>query len=81
MDSGLKLINQIKDLSNTAKDTVDNIISGKSGLVDNDTETYRLKLCKNCEFYTEQHSRCKKCGCFMQVKIKILVAKCPIGKW
>ena len=40
----------------------------------------RWDLCKGCEFLTES-DRCTKCGCFMAVKHKISLAKCPIGKW
>jgi len=25
--------------------------------------------------------RCEKCGCFMDVKWKLPLVKCPIGKW
>ena len=40
----------------------------------------RWDLCQGCEFLTEAN-RCTKCGCFMKVKHKLSMAKCPIGKW
>jgi hypothetical protein len=41
----------------------------------------RLALCKACEHYYEKMSMCKKCGCFMPLKVKKESVKCPIDKW
>jgi len=40
----------------------------------------RLSICRSCPelFPTGQ---CKKCGCFMNLKVKLAAAYCPIGKW
>tara|TARA_R110002051_G_scaffold63610_1_gene115802 strand:- start:954 stop:1145 length:192 start_codon:yes stop_codon:yes gene_type:complete len=40
----------------------------------------RFDICKKCPFLTKRN-RCKKCGCFMKLKTKLSLAKCPIGKW
>jgi tetratricopeptide (TPR) repeat protein len=39
----------------------------------------RLQTCSTCEHYTGM--RCKICGCFIQVKSRMLAEDCPIGKW
>ena len=39
----------------------------------------RWDLCLGCEFLKD--NKCEKCGCFMKVKHKLAMAKCPIGKW
>ena len=39
----------------------------------------RWDLCSSCEFLKD--NKCEKCGCFMKVKHKMAIAKCPIGKW
>ncbi len=39
----------------------------------------RWDLCSSCEFLKD--NKCQKCGCFMKVKHKMAIAKCPIGKW
>ena len=49
-------------------------------IYDQDILKHRWDLCKGCEFLTESN-RCTKCGCFMNVKHKITMARCPIGKW
>ena len=40
----------------------------------------RFDICKKCIFLTKRN-KCKKCGCFMKLKTKLSLAKCPIGKW
>jgi tetratricopeptide (TPR) repeat protein len=39
----------------------------------------RLQTCAACEHFTGM--RCKICGCFIQVKSRMLSEDCPIGKW
>ena len=39
----------------------------------------RIQTCGACEHHTGM--RCKICGCFTHVKIKMAHEDCPIGKW
>ncbi len=39
----------------------------------------RLTICESCEFYRD--SRCLKCGCFMDKKVHLEAATCPVDKW
>jgi tetratricopeptide (TPR) repeat protein len=39
----------------------------------------RLQTCATCEHFTGM--RCQICGCFIQVKSRMLSEDCPIGKW
>jgi hypothetical protein len=41
----------------------------------------RLNICRGCEFFNSRLEKCKKCGCFMKLKVSLKNAKCPIGKW
>jgi hypothetical protein len=41
----------------------------------------RLDICKACPELIQLSTTCKKCGCFMQAKVKIKRASCPLGKW
>jgi hypothetical protein len=41
----------------------------------------RLEICKACPAFAKNTQRCKHCGCFMQLKATLTLAKCPIGKW
>ena len=46
---------------------------------DEDVLKMRWDLCSGCEFLN--NNKCEKCGCFMKVKHKLAMAKCPVGKW
>ena len=44
-----------------------------------ETQRQRLQTCAVCEHHTGL--RCKICGCFTNVKSRLLHENCPIGKW
>ena len=41
----------------------------------------RLDICATCPAFKPLTQRCKKCGCFMPVKVRLPGQKCPIDKW
>ena len=41
----------------------------------------RRDLCNSCEHLLKETTRCGVCGYFMQIKVKFITAKCPVGKW
>lgn len=41
----------------------------------------RFSICKGCPELIAPTNQCKKCGCFMVLKTKLLKAECPLGKW
>jgi len=41
----------------------------------------RLAICKACDHLRLPGWQCKVCGCLMQLKARIPMAKCPLGKW
>ena len=41
----------------------------------------RLNICKACPELIKATHQCKKCGCIMNLKVKLAGAECPIGKW
>ncbi len=51
------------------------------GFNEKKTAEMRWKKCQGCTFLTKKTSRCRKCGCFMKLKVKLKKAKCPIGIW
>jgi hypothetical protein len=44
-------------------------------------EAERYSQCQSCEHLRKKTNQCKLCGCFMKLKVKLLEAECPIGKW
>lgn len=41
----------------------------------------RLDICHTCPAFKPLTQRCKKCGCFMNMKTQLEKAYCPLGKW
>lgn len=44
-----------------------------------DVKELRLKICEECEF--RKLLICGRCGCVINLKVKLARAKCPIDKW
>jgi hypothetical protein len=62
-----------------AWDSTKGVLSGRNFLVDADTANARYSICEGCEFFKEK--RCTQCGCFMEAKVHLELATCPLGKW
>ena len=41
----------------------------------------RYSICQACPELIKLTKQCKKCGCFMAAKTKLVNANCPLGKW
>jgi hypothetical protein len=41
----------------------------------------RLDICKSCPELVGPLNNCTQCGCFMNIKVRIYSASCPLGKW
>lgn len=41
----------------------------------------RYSICKACPEFISLSTQCKKCGCVMKLKTKLISARCPIEKW
>ena len=54
--------------------------STENAVLDAALPRMRMGVCVKCPFFTDLHT-CQKCHCFMPVKVHLLKAKCPIGKW
>ena len=46
-----------------------------------DESTTRLNICLSCDRLMRVTNQCKECGCFMNLKVKLKDATCPLGKW
>jgi hypothetical protein len=60
---------------------LDKLKSLAPALASTETLEKRLGICDTCEHYIKKTTTCKKCGCFMSIKAKIVHLNCPIGKW
>lgn len=41
----------------------------------------RLAVCEQCPEFQRIARMCKLCGCFLDLKTKLLQASCPADKW
>ena len=41
----------------------------------------RMKICLQCEHFFKATKQCKKCGCFMPIKVRLPGLHCPVDKW
>jgi len=48
---------------------------------ESDVSEKRFSICQSCPELIKLTSTCKKCGCFMKMKTKLLHATCPLEKW
>lgn len=63
------------------KATIFDALNPLASKVSPEIKNLRLDVCKSCEFFLKNTSRCSKCGCFMHLKTEIPHAECPIGLW
>lgn len=57
------------------------IIKGKLTLAEGELARERIKVCEDCEAFGKMLRQCAVCHCIMDLKTKILSAKCPLDKW
>lgn len=66
-------------------DIITDKITGNLEYVTENTQNKRLSVCKLCvhlvKFYINGTGNCKKCGCFVDYKVKYVKSKCPVSKW
>lgn len=39
----------------------------------------RMDICRSCDFLSG--SKCEHCGCSLPIKVGLVAAECPVGKW
>jgi hypothetical protein len=49
--------------------------------VEQEIQEKRMSICNTCDFFNKSQNRCRKCGCYMSMKVKFKDVKCPISLW
>jgi len=49
--------------------------------VADDVSEKRMSVCNECPELIQATKQCKQCGCFMNMKVRLEKATCPLGKW
>ena len=53
----------------------------KDNYTNKETANTRMNICLKCPELLSVTHQCKKCGCLMDLKTKLIEASCPLGKW
>lgn len=69
-------------MSLTLKDIAVKLMRGElPPLADGELAIERLKVCTGCMHFKKLARQCELCGCWLDLKTKLLQATCPIDKW
>lgn len=68
-------------LTDAVKDNIKNLTQRGVVIATEEVATNRMNICLGCEFFIKDDCRCSKCGCFMKLKTRLDVSKCPVNKW
>jgi hypothetical protein len=69
-------------VSLTLKDIAVKLLRGElPPLAEGELANERIKMCQPCAHYKKLAHQCDMCGCFLDLKVKLLEASCPLNKW
>ena len=83
MDFLNKLQTKISELEQKASEAsakTSDVIKSFTVKCEPDIRAQRWEICQGCEHLTKMQ-RCRKCGCFMELKTWMAEQECPIKKW
>lgn len=63
------------------KEIAADVIRGKIKFSEKTLAEGRIEVCQRCDEFQKISRQCRKCGCFMDAKVKLLHSGCPINKW
>jgi hypothetical protein len=72
---------QMKGFAEFTGKQIRHVSNGNELFVSEETKIKRVETCNSCDFFDSRHNRCRKCGCFMEHKVKFQDAQCPIKLW
>lgn len=71
----------IFNLTQSVKDALTGYIQTGNVLAESAVIDSRMDTCIGCEAFIANQIRCGKCGCYLNAKVRLSHAKCPINKW
>lgn len=75
---------KFKMMRGLAKDMFKNAKQALAGLpviADSELAKSRYDTCLGCDKFDEATTRCRECGCAMQLKTQLVASTCPLNKW
>lgn len=74
------LLKQATNFSRTAMEAGKHLITQGELYASQQVIEERLATCRACP-QLDENERCNACGCYVEVKTKMVVSRCPEGKW
>ena len=71
------LFQQAVNASKAVGSVVASAIRGESVTVPQEEQDRRLAICLSCDKYDPQQHRCRLCGCFANLKVRLAGQHCP----
>lgn len=72
---------QARNAASAAGQVVAAALTGQAVIVDRAERERRLAICAACPEFDPARSRCRRCGCFAQLKARVATGGCPLAKW
>ena len=66
-------------MSYSLKDLAKDTVKGNVEFAGQDLHKRRIDVCNVCDY--NKVRTCTKCGCFIDIKTKLVKSTCPMGKW
>jgi len=63
------------------RDIARDLLAGKVILTEAELAAERMKVCEACPSFKKLARQCSLCGCFLDLKTKLIDASCPVEKW
>lgn len=68
-----------KNATLAVKNAIEHAVKNGSLALPEDEVKQRIDICNGCEFL--KNTRCRACGCFIEVKAALASEYCPKKKW
>lgn len=75
------LVQEAMNLAKSVATVVKDAAQGKAVTVSEEELQRRYSICEKCDLFDADKKRCRKCGCWMDMKSKLASMECEIGKW
>lgn len=75
------LSEQAANLAGAAARAAGQLIRGGPVLVSAEEAERRIAVCRACNLFNAEQERCRRCGCYVNIKDRLFSERCPEGKW
>ncbi len=75
------LWDQAKSVTAAVGRVADAVVHGRKVLRNQDEQDACMAICRSCEKFDAIQERCTICGCYGDVKSRLITEECPLGKW